>query len=633
VQISLRRILFGTPLRTERIVHERLPIILALPVFASDALSSVSYATEAILIQFKHARLSHDYYPLTLWVSIAIVLLILVVVVSYWQVIYGYPEGGGSYLVARRNLGLLMGLIAASSLLVDYVLTVAVSVAEGVAATFSALKQFIGPSVPLGDYRVATCVVVILLLTLANLRGVRESGMMFAGFSYGFIFVMFTMIATGLYRLWSFGEPMQSVAMPPDPHATEALTPFILLRGFASGCAALTGIEAVANGVQAFREPVARNASITLGILGAILASLFTGISYLAVQFQIGPSEDETVISQIARAAVGTQWPGGLLYYSVQAFTAIILVLAANTAYAAFPRLSSILATDGFMPRQLAALGDRLAFNNGIIVLALLAMLFIVIFGGLTHALLPLYTVGVFIAFTTALAGMVVQNLRQQERHWGSIIICGLGATVTLMVFCLVLQAKFIVPQPFIRTPWFNINEGAWIALLLMVINVGMFHAISAHYRNVDAQLAYIPPEASRPLKHTVIVLVPSRLHRGIVQALTYARSISPDAIAVHIAFDQAGKERLCEQWEKHGCGMDLVILDSPYRSLIGPLMRYLDAAEKIWDDDIITVILPEFVPAKWWHHFLHNASGWLLRLRLHYRRDVVITSVRYYLD
>lgn len=633
MQLSLRRILFGTPLRTERVVHERLTIILALPVFASDALSSVAYATEAILIQFKNAHLNHDYFPIALWVSLAIVLLILVVVVSYWQVIYGYPEGGGSYLVARRNLGLAMGLVAASSLLVDYVLTVAVSVAEGVAAIFSALKQFGGVGAQLGDYRVAVCVAIVLLLTLANLRGARESGMMFAGFSYSFILVMFSMIATGLYRLWSAGEPLQPVAMPPDPQANATLTPFILLRGFASGCAALTGIEAVANGVQLFREPTSRNASITLGILGVILASLFTGISYLAVQFQIGPTEDETVISQIARAATGTELPGGLLYYAVQAFTAIILLLAANTAYAAFPRLASVLATDGFMPRQLAALGDRLAFNNGILVLAMLAILFIMIFGGLTHALLPLYTVGVFIAFTTALGGMVVHNLRQRERHWGSIIICGIGATVTLMVFCLVVQAKFIVPQPFIRTPWFSINEGAWMALLLMGIIVWLFYAVAAHYRRVDAQLAYIPPEASRPLKHTVIVLVPSRLHRGIVQALTYARSISPDAIAVHIAFDKAGKDRLCEQWEKHGCGMDLVILDSPYRSLIDPLMRYLDAAEKIWDDDIITVILPEFVPARWWHHFLHNASGWLLRLRLHYRRDVVITSVRYYLD
>jgi len=626
-----RRLLFGSPLRTERAIHERLPIILALPIFASDALSSVSYATEAILRQFDAMHVRHDQFGVSMAISLGIVALILMVVVSFWQIIYAYPHGGGSYEVAKENLGLLMGLIVASSLLVDYVLTVAVSAAESTAATFSAIHNLLPGAPDMHRFAIMVSVSMVLILTLLNLRGVRESGALFSGPSYGFIFCIFAMIAGGLYRLWTAGEPVSPVAMSPNPGADATLTPFMILRAFASGCAALTGIEAVADGVQAFKKPEARNASITLGILGFCLAVMFSGITYLAVQFEIGPNERETVVSQIARAAFGTEMPWGVMYYAIQIATALILFLAANTAFSGFPRLATILAEDGFLPRQLTNLGDRLVFNNGILVLASLAALFLIVFGGETHALLPLYTVGVFIAFTLAQAGMVRRSLRESQRPWSTLIISAVGASITGIVLGVVLYGKFIVPRALFGTTWFH--EGAWMALLLMALIVWLFFAIATHYKRVNTQLSLIPPEAYRPIKHTVIVLVPSRIHRGIVTALNYARSISPDAVAVHIAFDPERESELRAHWEKHGGDMPLIILDSPYRTLVEPLMRYLDAAEKVREDDIITVVLPEFVPARWWHNFLHNASGWLLRLRLFFRKDVVITSVRYYLD
>ncbi|MCC6729296.1 MAG: APC family permease [Chthonomonadales bacterium] len=627
----IRRLLLGRPLPTTHAVHERLPIILALPIFASDALSSVSYATEAILRQFHDYNVGHAQYGAAMALSLGIVGLILMVVVSYWQVIKAYARGGGSYLVARENLGLSLGLVAASALLVDYVLTVAVSVAEGVAATFSALHHVSPQFADLASHRLTVCLCVVAFLAVLNLRGVRESGVWVAIPSYSFIVLMFGIVALGLFRALVTGAPVESVAMPPNPNADVTLTPYLLIRGFASGCAALTGIEAVANGVQAFRAPEARNAQWTLGILGAILAALFTGITYLAVHFHIGPNETETVISQIARAAAGTEMPGGLLYYGVLGFTALILLLAANTAYAAFPRLAAILAEDGFLPRQLTALGDRLSLDNGIVALSLLAMGFLAVFGGETHALLPLYTVGVFIAFTTAQAGMVVHTLRSTRRDWPGLVINVLGGLVTFTVMVVVIRAKFVVPQPLFGTTWFY--EGAWMALLLMAATVALFYGIARHYRGVAEQLARIPEDAEEPIRHTVIVLVPSRIHRGVLSALNYARTIDPNAIAVHVAFDAANEQALAGQWERYAGGTPLVVLDSPYRSLVRPVLQYLDETEHIRDDDVVTVVLPEFVPARWWQTFLHNATGWVLRLHLHYRRGIVITSVRYYLE
>jgi amino acid transporter len=626
VNFQLRQLLLGKPLKTDLAHHARLPILLALPIFASDALSSVAYATEQILVTFSGLGLQQSAYPVALGISIAIVSLILMVVISYREVINAYPKGGGSYVVARENLGLAAGLIAASALLVDYVLTVAVSIADCVAQTNSALHQF-GPQFEhLTANKVLVGSLLVLAITLINLRGAKESGAVFAGPSYGFIAIIATMIVWGLIRVKSGLAPMAPVHMHPNPQAVKPLDWLVLVRGFASGCAALTGIEAVSNGVQAFKAPESRNANTTLAILGGILAFMFIGITYLATHFHIGPSHSETVVSQIARAVFGLN----PFYYLVQIFTALILFLAANTAFSGFPRLAGILAEDNFLPRQLASIGDRLSYNNGIILLGLAAVGFLVVFGGEAHALLPLYTIGVFIAFSTAQIGMVARGIRLKTGRWVGITINLIGGTVTSVVLVVVALTKFIARD---QPPLFGIKgfyEGAWMALLLMALVYWFFTFVNRHYTETDRQLAQLPPTPLHDVKHTVIVLVPSRFHYGVVTALNYARSISADAMAVHIAFDREKAERLEGQWVEMAGTTPLVVLDSPYRSLVGPLMRYLDAAADIRDDDIVTVVLPEFVPAKWWHNFLHNASGWLLRLRLHYRDDIVVVSVRY---
>jgi amino acid transporter len=568
-------------------------------------------------------------------------------------VIYAYPKGGGAYVVALENLGRFFGLVAASSLLVDYVLTAAVSIAEATAATFSALEQLGGMFDHLHDVqlfgflslKVFTCLLLLAIITYANLRGVRESGLAFAVPSYLFIFCMLSLVLFGIGRALLGVPPVEAVAMPqtnPVGTAVGGLSLFLILRAFTSGCTALTGIEAVADGVAVFKKPEARNAALTLAILGGLLTILFVGITYLANHYRVVPSQywaqyggpergEETVVSQIARATFGV----GLPYYVIQAATALILFLAANTSFAAFPQLASLLAERGYLPHQLTNLGERLAFNNGILLLGGAAALLLIAFKGETYALLPLYTVGVFIAFTLAQAGIVAKSLKENQVN-GWVFVSGFGCLVTFVVLVVVVITKFWVPgdrATLFRIGDFQVQEGAWLALLMMGLLIALFYAIAAHYQRIRAQLAHIPPEALHPFKHTVIVLVPSRIHRGIVQALNYARSISPDALAVHISFDAAQNEKLHAIWKEYGGDTPLLILESPYRTLVGPLMTYLDAAEKVRDDDIITVVLPEFVPAKWYHQFLHNASGWLIRRRLFQRKDIVLVSVRYFLD
>lgn len=639
---TLRRLFFGKPLRSDLAIHERLSIPFALPIFASDALSSVAYATEAILIQLADTHLNRRQFGISFPIAVGIVTLILMVVISYWQIINEYPTGGGAYIVAKDNLGERLGLLAASALLVDYVLTVAVSIAEGVAAAFSALDH-VSLFHSLEIHKVIVCLLLTALVMLLNLRGTRESGFAFAVPSYLFIVSIFVLILWGVPHALLGGKPVEAVA----PASMSPLGPvggislFLIMRAFASGCSALTGIEAVSNGVQAFRRPEARNASVTLGILGALLAFMFVGITYLANHYGIVPgthlhdyggvNSHETVVSQIARATFGL----GIPYYVIQAATAVILLLAANTSFAGFPRLASILAQDGYLPKQFASLGERLAFNNGIIVLALLAGGFIVAFGGETHALLPLYTVGVFIAFTLSQAGMVVRWHRHGT-HGLSFAINAVGCLITGLVFVIVLFGKFWVIAPeatLFRIGGIRIQEGAWIALLLMGAVYGMFRSINTHYLHVATQLADIPPGFDKPFRHTVVVLVPSRLHRGVILAMRYAESLSPTTVALHIAYDAASKPILTKEWKRYGGETPLIIIDSPFRALIGPLAEYLTALDKVYDDDIVTVVLPEFVPAQWWHRFLHNATAWLIRAYLFNRPDIVLTSVRYYLD
>ncbi len=599
----LKRLLVGAPMPLALARHERLSKTTALAVFSSDALSSVAYATEEILLilVLAGAAAMHLANP----VSLAIAGLLVIVAVSYQQTIHAYPSGGGAYIVARANLGTLPGLVAAAALLTDYVLTVSVSVAAGVAAVTSAIPA-------LHPYKVSLGVGCIAAIAFANLRGVREAGRVFAVPTYLFIVTFAVLVLGGLFRLLT-GEFQPLTTGPPQ--AATPLTWFLILRAFSSGCVALTGIEAISNGIPAFKPPESRNAAITLGWMAAILASLFLGITVLAAALGVVPVEEETVVSQIARGLFGT----GLFYYLVQASTALILVLAANTSFADFPRLSSLLARDRYAPRQFATQGDRLVFSNGIIILAALAALLIIVFRGETHALIPLYAVGVFISFTLSQAGMVRHWLAERGPGWTwRLAINGVGATVTGVVTLVIAVSKF--------------THGAWIVVLVIPLLVMACLTIHRHYVEVADQLSLDeygdPPVITR---HTVLVPV-GDLHRGVVRALQYAKSLSPDARAIFVETDPARTRKLEEKWQKWGCGVPLVVLTSPYRSLLGPFLEYLNHLQGQGESHFVTIVIPEFIPAKWWQYLLHNQTALLIKGALLFRKSVVVTDVPYHL-
>ncbi len=601
---SLKRLLVGKPLATAVEKHERLGKVAGLAVFASDALSSVAYGTEEVLLVLIAAGTGALIYSFPLMLGIAV--LVVIVASSYWQTIHAYPSGGGAYIVAKDNLGTLPGLVAGSALLIDYVLTVAVSTAAGVAAITSAFPV-------LFPWRVLICVVCVIGVTIANLRGVRESGRLFTVPTYWFIASLGTLILAGLYRVLAGTAhplPVEEIS------TTQAVTVFLLLRAFSSGCATLTGIEAVSNGIPAFRPPEARNASITLAWMAGILAATSLGIAYLARVYHIIPHEAETVVSALARHAFG----GGLLYYNVQVATAMILLLAANTSFADFPRLSSILARDGFMPRQMASRGDRLVFSNGIIILAGLSIVLLVMFRGSTHALIPLYAVGVFLSFTLSQAGMVRHWLKLRDEHPKPhhVILNGLGALTTGIVTVVIAVSKF--------------THGAWMVIVLIPALVWGFRRMHRHYETLRRQLSlkgYAPPKLGR---HPVVVLV-GGIHRGVVAALNYAKAISPNVTAVTVDLDPTATSRLRLQWQEWAPDVPLVVLDSPYRSVLLPVLNYIDQMEKQQDGAYMTIILPEFVPAKWWQHLLHNQTALLIKGALLFRRGKVAISIPYHLE
>jgi len=601
----LKRMLVGPPMPLAQARHERLRKRVALAVFSSDALSSVAYATEEILLIAVLAGTAALH--LSVPISIAITALLAIVAISYQQTIHAYPSGGGSYIVARANLGAVAGLIAAAALLVDYVLTVSVSVAAGVAAVTSAFPQ-------LATHKVALGVGCVAVIALANIRGVRESGRIFAVPTYFFVLSFGFMIAEGLFRLATGSLPRTP---PPALPAAEALTGFLILRAFSSGCTAMTGTEAISNGIPAFRTPESRNAAITLGWMAAILGSFFIGLTVLADRLGIVPTEAETVVSQIARRLHGT----GIFYYMIQAATALILVLAANTSFADFPRLSSLLARDRYIPRQFATLGERLVFSNGIMVLGALAALLLVMFGGETHALIPLYAVGVFISFTLSQSGMVRHWWKDRVPGWRHKIgINGLGALVTGIVTVVIAVTKF--------------THGAWIVVLVIPTLVATFLAMRRHYDDVAEQLSLEGLPGPPQLHHTVLIIV-GDLHRGVVRAVQYAKTLAGPNVAVRAVFvetDPAKTAKLEEKWARWGLGVPLVILNSPYRSLLRPLIEYLDALQSLGDDHIVTVVIPEFLPSKWWQHILHNQTALLVKGALLFRKNTVVADVPYLL-
>ena len=652
---ALKRFLVGQPLRTSQAVHERLTKRVALAVFASDALSSVAYATEEILLVLAvAAAYAQDRGPFfyVLPISLVIAVLLWLVTSSYRQTIHAYPSGGGAYIVAKENLGTTAGLIAAAALLVDYVLTVSVSVAAGVEAVTSAAQ---GTHLAwLAGHRAALCVGMIALVALANLRGIRESGRIFAVPTYLFLFSFLGMIAWGLgyYALNPGAVAIPAAADPKqaEGYALQPLGLFLLLAAFANGCTALTGVEAISNGVPAFRPPESRNAATTLLWMALLLTVMFLGTSGLAYLYKVEPRQEETVISQFARTIFADPrltWA----YYLVQTSTAAILVLAANTSFADFPRLAGLMARDRFLPQQFRNVGDRLVFSNGIILLAFFSALLAWVFKGDTSRLIPLYAVGVFLSFTLSQAGMVRHWWREgqrrraadmtgqaaagtQEAHtatpggavsatpgaapaWRrSIVINGLGALATALVLAVFLLTKFI--------------HGAWIVVVVVPLLVLMFKAIHHYYGHINAQLQLgdVPPLVPR---HNRVIIPVVRVHRGMIHVLEYALGLSRDVQAVYVEVDPAETARVRRDWERLHSDVPLTVLPSPYRAFVGVLVDYINAVDAARGDDVVTVLLPEFVPTHWWQQFLHNQPIFLLKTALLYRTGIVVSSVPYH--
>ncbi len=607
----LKRFFIGRPIATSEDAHQRLSKKVALPVFASDAISSTAYATEEILIVFLSlASAGYAAYTRLVPISLVVIALLIIVVSSYRQTIFAYPSGGGSYLVSRENLGEYPSLVAGGSLLVDYILTVAVSIAGGVAAIISAFNG-------LAPYRVQLCVGFIVLMTIANLRGLKESGALFAPPTYLYILSLFTLIIVGLYRVF-----VQD--LPPIAHTGEAahllegqgaIGIFFFLKAFASGAIALTGVEAVSNGVPAFKKSEPRNASITLMWMGAILGAGFLGLSVLAQHLQ--PVRDhegaikDTVLAQLAEQVYGGR---NVFFFITQFATFAILILAANTAYADFPRLSSIIAKDKYLPRQLSNKGDRLVFSNGIIFLAMMAIILVISFRGQITALIPLYAVGVFTGFTLSQSGMCVHHWKHREPRWKfHIVINAIGALTTLVVALVVVTTKF--------------TDGAWIPTVIIPFLMLVFLGINRHYKRVKSFLQVDTSYTAPFHTHFVIVLVES-VNQGVLQALKYAQSLRPDRLlALSVIQTPEDGVRLMEQWAEYKLDVELDMVTSEFRDLTEPILRRINQLDDEDNDDLITVVIPEFVTSlrsQW----LHNQSALAIKARLLYRPNTVVTSV-----
>ena len=540
-------------------------------------------------------------------ISLVIAALLAIVAFSYRQTIHAYPTGGGAYIVAKENIGATAGLIAAGSLLVDYTLTVAVSISAGVLAITSAFPQ-------LDPFRVEICLAFLAILTIGNLRGIRESGNIFAVPTYFFVASIGLLLVAGLYRYLTGGIVPVDVPLPANA-GQHPLTTFLLLTAFANGCTAMTGVEAVSNGVPAFRPPESRNASATLVTMATLAVGMFVGITVLAHVYKVVPNSAESGMSQLGRAIFGGP---NILYYLLQAGTTLILVLAANTAYADFPRLASIVARDRYLPRQFMNQGDRLAFSNGILVLSAFAAILIVAFRGDTQSLLPLYMIGVFISFTLSQAGMVIHWRNSKEPGWKSnAFINGFGALVTGIVLVIVAVTKTF--------------EGAWIVLLLIPAIVMFFQATHRHYQHVASELTLKGYEPQARVHNTVLIPI-GGLQRAVVEALRYAETLSDDVQAIYVDLNAANTEQLRKDWAAWGGRVKLVVLPSPFRSLMEPLLEYIEQSASN-ANDYVTVILPEFVPARWWQHLFHNQTSLLIKGALLFRPNIVVTSVPFHLS
>ena len=619
-----RQWFIGRPLQTADAPKQTIGKAIGLAVFASDALSSTAYATQEIMIILAVAAAGGMRYVFP--ISIAIVILMVIVTISYEQTIHAYPGGGGAYIVARDNLGELPAQTAGAALLTDYILTVAVSISSGVAQIVSAFPN-------LFPYRVIIAVAMVLFIMVINLRGVKESGVLFAIPTYFFLVGMTVTVGIGLARF--FSGNLGIVINPPEASIINTIgivTPFLLLHAFSSGTSALTGIEAISNGITAFKEPRSQNAGRTLLLMSSILATLFLSISFLSGKIGAVPSEMETVISQLARTVYGNQ---GLFYLLIISGTAIILIMAANTAFADFPRLGALHAGDGFLPRQLTFKGSRLVYSRGIVTLAVFASLLIVLFQANVTRMIPLYAIGVFLSFTLSQTGMARRwwksgHLKKGEslvepgstvthdRQWKfKMIINGFGAICTFIVMIVFAVTKF--------------KDGAWVIVLLVPVLVTVFFTIHHHYKSLAKKLSLEKYNSSIRVSRQRIIVLLAGVHRGSLAALAYARSLGPDVTAVHVSIDPEESKKIREKWEQYGDGTRLVILNSPYRLLLEPVLDYIQQLLSVRQpNEVLTIIVPQFVPAHWWENLLHNQTALMLRFALVFKPGLVIMEVPY---
>jgi amino acid transporter len=608
---QIKHWLLGQSLPNSAYAHQRLSNAAGLAVLSSDALSSVAYATEEIL----HVLIlgGTGIFMLSLPIALAIILLLGIVTLSYRQTLRAYPHGGGAYTVAKENLGLYPGLVAAAALMIDYILTVTVSIAAGTAALTSAIPALQPLTVPL-------CLVFVLLLMVANLRGLKESGSLFMVPTYVFVVSIFGLVVMGLIRYF-MGYPVPAYSVVP---AQESLGLFLILRAFSAGCTAMTGVEAISNGVMIFKAPEWKNARLVMLAMGSILGVMFLGITYLAQVYHVVPNDKETVLSILSRDIFGT----GFAYYFIQVSTLLILVLAANTSYSDFPRLSSLLANDGFMPRQLSFLGDRLVFSNGILLLSFLSRIPLIILQGSVNSIIPLYAVGVFTSFTLSQLGMVRHWQKERSRGWQtSAVINSVGSVATFLVLTTILVTKFMA--------------GAWVIAIAIPIVVYLFASIHRHYRYVSKRLSlagvslptrpFTLPVLPENVTHPAIVLV-GQIHRGTIEALEYARTVADEVIAVHIDTGSTDRDFLQQQWHEFEGDIRLVILDSPYRSIVTPLIDFVDEYETKHHSAFITIVIPSFIPRHWWENVLHNQTTYFIKAALYNNHSRIVTTVRYYL-
>lgn len=617
--------LIGSPLATSEAPHQTISKKVGLAVFASDALSSTAYATDEILIVL--AAVGVTAFTFSIPIAIGIVILLAIVTISYEQTIHAYPNGGGAYIVARDNLGEGPAQTAGAALLTDYILTVAVSISSGVAQITSAFPEFY-------PYRVEIALGFIVFMTLINLRGVKESGVTFAIPTYFFLGMTLFTLGLGYYQYFT-GQLGVVTGVEPIHEATQSLTLFIILKAFSSGGTALTGVEAISNGITAFKEPRSRNAGITLIAMSIILSSIFLSVTFLARATEAVPSEFQTIFSQIGSVIYGQ---GSPMYLALLGGTTLILVMAANTAYADFPRLAALHAGDGFLPKQLTYRGSRLVFTYGIVVLAGVASLLIILFQATTTALIPLYAIGVFLSFTLSQAGMAVRwwrcghlkpgetvqqigSVLHYEPGWRwKIAVNGFGAVASVVVMVIFAVTKFV--------------SGAWIIVILIPSLVFVFFRIHHHYRHLAERLSLEAFGQPTRLRRNRVIIALGGVHRGTLQALNYARSLSSDVTGLHISLNEEDDRKIRRKWEYWGDGVRLVILPSPYRTLIEPLLDYVrKIARQRQAGEMITVIVPEFVPEKWWQSLLHMNTAFFLRVGLLGLHNIVITEVPYHIE